>query len=126
MFIFVDCVLPLLLAYVLFFRTFTCRPRCSKTGPNGRRVQSRATLVHGWRLVGRMRWLAPLVFFSIAPWLAAAQVPQAPCAPGSAPSGPDAACVVCQAGSFCPDGRTLPLSCPPGSVLLILLYVMFD
>jgi hypothetical protein len=131
-FIFVDCVLPLLSpsSYSFEHSHPFCRPRCSTTGPNGRRVQSRAPLVHGWCLAGRMwwmRWLAPLVLFSIAPWLAAAQVAPAPCAPGSAPSGPGGACVVCQAGSFCPDGRTLPLPCPPGSVTFSFsfFYVRF-
>ncbi len=100
----------------------------SKLDPTSSRVNSRAPLRHG-RLAGwpgwprwkwRPWWMTPLVFLSVCLWPVASQftqLTQAPCALGSAPSGPGGACVACVAGSFCPDGWTLPLPCPPGSVL---------
>ncbi len=109
-----------------FISFFSCqhsppfyRPRCSSTGPHGRRVKSRAPLAW-WRQAGRTWRLVTLVLVSVGPWLAAAQ---ALCAPGSAPSGPGGVCVACVAGSFCPDGRTL-LPCPPGTVVLRFFCVL--
>jgi hypothetical protein len=101
--------------FVFFSRNFRShplyRPYCSTTCPNDRRLKSRAPLVFwGWPLVSWTWQLVTLILLSIGPWLAAAQ---APCAPGSVPSGPSGSCVSCVAGSFCPDGRTL-LPCPPG------------
>ncbi len=106
---------------------------CSTPDPTGSRITSRASLAPG-RLTGRTWWpwwilwpwlLVPLVLLTGGPGLAAAQVAQAPCATGSAPSGPGGVCVACVAGSFCPDGWTLPLPCPPGTVLFnsFLFYI---